>query len=181
YAPAGAGPRREAAGDSGAGDGSARFDVIACGAASGAAPAEDSRADGRVPRRLSLHRNVEALAVAAEPLELGVAVEAVLGERVAVHAVLVLRVRREEARHRIARFAGQRPAEELVDALDRRERLALDVVVRDVEELIGRREIADRKEAVERAGPAARPVRRDLGRLRTVAERAAQHRRMARH
>ena len=83
--------------------------------------------------------------------------------------------------HRGARVRRERPAEKIVDAFDGAERIALDRLEAHVEKLRGGRAIAHGEERVERARPAVGPICGDTFRLCAVAERAAQHRRMARH
>ena len=58
-----------------------------------------------------------------------------------MHTMFVLRIRGEKILHRGARFVRQGPTQEVVDALDGAERIALDRFEIDVEELRGRRAI----------------------------------------
>src|SRR5262249_40363884 len=151
------------------------------GATSAAGRGTTSLAGGRGETRGALE--TEALAVRPVPRALHLAVEAELLERVAVRAVLVLRVLGEEAPHASLDHLPEGQVEVAVDAPDGGDRIAYEIRVHHVEESLGghRARVARGERAANSLGPARRGLGAGLCRVDRVAERAPQRRVQARH
>src|SRR5439155_518788 len=122
--------------------------------------------------------DAEAPHVTRVPLALHARVEAGGGERVAVLAVPILRMRREIASHARLGFGAELEAERLVDPPDRPDLVPHELREVDVDDPCARRQpaIADRHRAREAVRELRRPLRADGDRIDAIVRKAAEER-----